>query len=252
MIVGVINFSGNVGKSTVARHLLCPRIPGAKLLSIESINSDGRTDDALRGKQFGELQVMLQTVESAVVDVGASNIEEFIKMMGQYKGSHADFDFFVVPVVPAMKQQRDTISTIEALASLGVPADKIRVLLNQVDAVDSTASIFSGLHEYQRAEGKYTACPEAVMHLNDIYPLLANSSATIAQILGDTSDYKDKIKRSTDPAERLRFAQLVALKRLAAGVQDELDTVFGALFHQGAAPSERIGRDHRAEALSGS
>ena len=65
MIVGVINFSGNVGKSTVARHLLCPRIPGAKLLTIESINSDGRTDDALRGKLFGELQVLLQTVESA-------------------------------------------------------------------------------------------------------------------------------------------------------------------------------------------
>lgn len=28
MKLAVINFSGNVGKTTVARHLLAPRIPG--------------------------------------------------------------------------------------------------------------------------------------------------------------------------------------------------------------------------------
>ena len=40
MKVAVINFSGNVGKSTIARHLLTPRIEGAELISIESINAD--------------------------------------------------------------------------------------------------------------------------------------------------------------------------------------------------------------------
>lgn len=36
MKVAVINFSGNVGKTTIARHLLAPRIPGAEVVSIES------------------------------------------------------------------------------------------------------------------------------------------------------------------------------------------------------------------------
>lgn len=229
MKVGVINFSGNVGKTTVSRHLLAPRMNNAKIMAIETINSDGSSEEAMRGKQFGELQVILQTMDDAVVDIGASNVEDFIKMMSQYKNSQEDFDYFVIPVVPAMKQQRDTISTVEALADLRVPPKKIRLVFNQVEIGDSVESIFSGLFEYQKAEGKFTIRPQAVMHINDIYPKLASSSATIAQILGDGTDYKEKIKTSTDSAEKLRFAQLIALKRLAAGVTDELDAVFKTL-----------------------
>ena len=36
MKIGVINFSGNVGKTTVSRHLLAPRMNNAKILAIES------------------------------------------------------------------------------------------------------------------------------------------------------------------------------------------------------------------------
>ena len=39
MKIAVINFSGNVGKTTVARHLLLPRIQGAELISVESVNT---------------------------------------------------------------------------------------------------------------------------------------------------------------------------------------------------------------------
>ena len=46
MKLAVINFSGNVGKTTVARHLLAPRIPGCQVVSVESINADdGAADD---------------------------------------------------------------------------------------------------------------------------------------------------------------------------------------------------------------
>ena len=101
----VINFSGNVGKSTVARHLLLPRVRGAELIAIESLNADEGQGQALRGRQFGELQEYLQTVSSVVVDIGASNVEELMAQMQRYRGSHEDFDAFVVPTVPALKQQ---------------------------------------------------------------------------------------------------------------------------------------------------
>ena len=55
MKVAVINFSGNVGKSTIARHLLLPRIETAELIVIESLNADEGLGQALRGRQFGEL-----------------------------------------------------------------------------------------------------------------------------------------------------------------------------------------------------
>src|SRR6478609_8135852 len=74
MKIAVINFSGNVGKTTIARHLLLPRIPGAELIAIESINADENHDgQSLRGRQFGELQEYMQTVDSVIVDIGASN-----------------------------------------------------------------------------------------------------------------------------------------------------------------------------------
>ena len=61
MKVAVINFSGNVGKTTVARHLLAPRIAGAELIAVESINADDGQTQAVRGSQFGELQEYLQS-----------------------------------------------------------------------------------------------------------------------------------------------------------------------------------------------
>jgi hypothetical protein len=55
MKIAVINFSGNVGKTTIARHLLLPRLPaGTELISVESINADEGQGQSLRGHQFGE------------------------------------------------------------------------------------------------------------------------------------------------------------------------------------------------------
>ena len=230
MKVAVINFSGNVGKSTVARHLLAPRLNNAEVIPVESIDSDGTDETAIRGKQFGELQEYLQTLDDAVIDIGASNVEDFVKLMKQYKGSHEDFDFFVVPTVPATKQQRDTISTVEALANLGVPAKKIRLLFNMVDLEESPERIFSGLFEYQRESKSFTLKPEAVIHVNDIYGKLKGSKTGIREILADETDYKERIKTAKDADEKLHFAQMLSIKRLAAGVSEELDAVFKALF----------------------
>ena len=229
MKVAVINFSGNVGKSTVARHLLAPRLNNAEVIPVESINSDGTDETAIRGKQFGELQEYLQTLDDAVIDIGASNVEDFVKLMKQYKGSHEDFDFFVVPTVPATKQQRDTISTVEALANLGVPAKKIRLLFNMVDLEESPERIFSGLFEYQRESKSFTLKPEAVIHVNDIYGKLKGSKTGIREILADETDYKERIKTAKDADEKLHFAQMLSIKRLAAGVSEELDAVFKTL-----------------------
>ena len=43
MKVCVLNFSGNVGKSTIAAHLLQPRL-NAQVFSVESLNVDASSD----------------------------------------------------------------------------------------------------------------------------------------------------------------------------------------------------------------
>jgi len=229
MKIAVINFSGNVGKSTVARHLLAPRMKGATVVPIESINSDGTEDEAIKGKQFGELQEALALMDDAVVDVGASNVEDFIGLMRQYRGSHDDFDYFVVPTVPKSKQQRDTISTIDALAEIGVSPKKIRLVFNMVELDDSPERVFAGLFEYQASAKNFTLRPEAVIRVNDIYGKIKGADKGIEEIRNDTTDFKERIKGAKDADEKLHYAQLLSIQRLAAGVSEELDGVFKTL-----------------------
>lgn len=229
MNVVVINFSGNVGKSTVARHLLAPRMNNAPIIPIESINSDGTDDEALRGRQFGDLIEGIVTLDNAVVDVGASNVEDFLNQMQLYRGSHEDFDYFVVPVVPKVKQIRDTISTITALGKeVGIPAKKIRLLFNMVEIGDDPQDVFSGLFDFHSHEKLFTLKPEAIVHASELFAKVGNDN--ILDILADQTDLKAELKAAKDAEEKVAISRKIAVKRLAAGVSEELDHAYKALF----------------------
>ena len=150
MKIAVIHFSGNVGQSTVAHHLLAPRLEGANVIAIESINADGSEIAALRGNEFDELQEKMMSLKNVVVDVGASNVEDFVSLMRRYEGSHEDFDRFVVPTVPALKQQLDTIATLNQLDELGIEPARVRLLFNFVDSRSDVIRVFSRLFEQHR------------------------------------------------------------------------------------------------------
>lgn len=65
--------------------------------------------------------------------------------MMQFDGSHEEFDYFVVPLVAARKQQADTVNTIRALSKLGIPKSKIRLVFNNVDVDESVDEDFHAL-----------------------------------------------------------------------------------------------------------
>lgn len=229
MKIAVMNFSGNVGKSTVAKHVLKPRMNDCDIITVESINSDDNGGDKIRGKQFGEMLEVMALMDDVVVDIGASNVEDLIQQMKQYRGSHEDFDFFVIPTTKAPKQQRDTLNTIDFLADMGVPAKKIRILFNMVEANDIPEREFSGLFEYHKEEKRFTLNPKAAVHESDIYGKLSKGELTINEILNDPTDLKEQLKAATSQEEKLRISKMIGIKRLAIGVKEELDDVFKAL-----------------------
>ena len=230
MKIIVMNFSGNVGKSTVARHLLSPRMNNAKIIPIESINSDGTQDEAIRGKQYGALLEILSVLDDSVIDVGASNVEDFVALMKKYDGSHDDFDYFVIPTVKNTKQQNDTISTIDALHDIGIPAKSIRLVFNMVDDTDNVQKSFDRLFNYHALSKKFTLRPDAVIHENEIFLKLKNSAESISDILNDPTDLKALLKAATEPEEKMNIAAKIGIKRLASGVTKELDGVYKTLF----------------------
>ena len=226
MKIAVLNFSGNVGKSTIARHLLHPRMPEASVVAVETINADSASDNTIRGADFGKLQQDLQLEDNAIVDVGASNVEQFLALMRQYHESHDDFDLFLVPTVPALKQQRDTIECIAELAALGVPAHRICVVFNLVEPQQDVETIFAPILKFADAQQMCMVNPEAVIHKNDVFGLLRGTGESLADVLADPTDFKAQIKSTTDPDKRLKLAERQSIKRLAVGVNKNMDTVF--------------------------
>jgi hypothetical protein len=229
MKVAVINFSGNVGKTTIARHLLAPRISGAEVISVESINADEGQATAIRGDQFGELQEYLQTVDNLIVDIGASNVEDLLALMRRYRGSHEDFDYYVIPTVPALKQQQDTIATLAELARLGVPGSKLKLVFNLVEDGRDVKSTFDALLAFIETNPLTQPSTRCRLGANEIYERVKGTDADLASLAADPTDYKAQIASTPDTAQKVALAQKLATRRLASGVLPELDDCFAAL-----------------------
>ena len=232
MKIAVINFSGNVGKSTIARHLLLPRIPGAELITVESINADeGHQGQSLRGRQFAELQEYMQTIDNLVVDIGASNVEELMALMRRYQGSHEDFDYFVIPTTPSIKQQQDTIATLIDLSRSGITASRLRLIFNMVEEDESIGETFRPLLAFLEQHRLASTSTRCRLGANEIYGRLKGVGADmdLATLANGTTNYKALIVKAPEMDEKLRLAQLLATRRLAMGVLPELDACFAAL-----------------------
>jgi len=234
MKVAVMNFSGNVGKTTVAGHLLKPRMADAPIFSIESINSgadaDGLEVEKMKGKKFGELVDELMALDSAIIDVGASNVEDFLKLMQQYDGSHEEFDFFVVPVVKEKKVQADTVNTIRALEKLGIDRKRIRMVFNKVEVDESVPDEFAALFGLAESEKSFIVRPDTVIYSNEVFERLKAVGKSLGEITSDETDYRARLREAKDDDEKEVCIRMVALKRLAVTANKNLDDVFRSLF----------------------
>jgi sulfur carrier protein ThiS len=228
--IALLSFSGNAGKTTLARNLFARHMPDAALVSIESINADGQEAITLRGKQFSELLDALALTENGIiVDVGASNVEDFLQRMTQTRRSHQLFDLFVVPVMPGSKQTRDCIATIEALAQIGVPAANVIVVCNGLDATDTVQSTFGPLVAYISDTGRARL---ATTHISDseVFSRLAATGQTLSQVLdAELVQVDTDVRVSKYPERRLAEVRALALQGMAETAAEELDAVWAAI-----------------------
>lgn len=232
MKVATINFTGNVGKTTVATNIFKARMKDGLSIEVESLNETEGDSEVVRAEKFGQIQSELLVLDDAIIDVGASNIEEFMKLMRQYRGSHEDFDLFVVPVVKDSKLN-DTIGTIEALSVMGVPAKKIRVVFNRVEHTDDVEHVFAPIFAYHEDGKKFTLSKKAVIYYSELYAVMKAYGTNIAELMqNDQAHYKEKLKEalaSKDEDSIERAKQFVGMRRLAESAQENLNTVYSAL-----------------------
>lgn len=233
MKIALINLSGNIGKSTLAVNLLKPRMPATPIFSIESINigadASGEDVQTMKGKKYGNLIDKLMLEDSAIVDVGASNVDDFIKHMQQFDGSHEEFDVFIVPTVSDEKVMGDTVNTVELLKRIGVPSEKIRIVFNKVDIDDQVEEEFAPIVGYAKVTGNCIAETAATVFQNEVYERAIGAHTSIGAICADQTDYRAQLKTANSPDEKARCVQMIGMKRLAVTANKNLDQVFSVI-----------------------
>ncbi len=256
MKICVLNLSGNVGKSTLAVHLLAAFIPGARIVSVESINASAVDDvegievQALSASRFKEIFREIMLAEDVIVDVGASNVSTFMDEMRRFKSAVGEFDLVVVPTVPADKQQRDTVATIEWLQTLGLDGRKVRLVFNQYPSEngDPIEVVYPQVVGYMAAmgAGKAVGTPHVVIDRNEVYELQKDSGRTIRELAADATDWRAarQAAKQAGDIEAMERAMAGQMNHdLAQTAQQNLATAHALLFPgqaaAKAAPAER-------------
>jgi hypothetical protein len=240
MKIAVISFSGSCGKTTISGQLLKPRIKDAEIYSIESFNSglenDGVEAEKIAAKQFVEIISNVTIAENAILDVGASNISEFLKLMTQYKNSHEEIDYFVVPTIKEKKTQIDTINLIETLNGIGIKPKKIIVILNKVDIeeAESVAKDFEMILNLHAMDKSFVIYPNAIVHANEIFDVVKSLGQSVESIVNDDTDYRALIKSTDDKSKKHEYAHRIAYKNLSLSAKENMDFVFKTIFGKAA------------------
>jgi len=65
-----------------------------------------------------------------------------------------------------------------------------------------------------------------VIFKNDVFGLLRDSGQSVSDVMADQTDLKAQIMATSDPDAKLALAQRLSLRRLAVGVNRNLDAVF--------------------------
>lgn len=231
--VVVINYTGTVGKTTISGNLLSPRMNGAPIYAIESINETaeniGLDVEKLRGTNFRALFKRLMLQDQAIIDVGASNVEDFMANLEGFEEAHEEIDFYIVPVTSGTKEQKETVSMIDSLAAMGVPADKIRVVFNRVKRdVEEEFPIITTYHSREKTFWLNIQC---AIFETELFDALTIHRLSLQALLDDETDYKTLLKnKDASPQERNRWSDMYGLKLLGKGVNRKLDLVFAELF----------------------
>ena len=239
MNIAVVNFSGNVGKTTIVRHLLAPNLPDHTIVAVETINLDRNAKETITtsGRKVGKNIDDLIVNTNTIFDVGGSNIEGFMAELQKRDGAHQEIDLFLVPVTPEKKKMGDTINIISELSNLGVPPEKIKTVFNLVDPADEEClpETFGMIYAFFSDTPRFSLSEKSTIYKAEVLEITFNIKTpegkpiTVYDLAADSADYKKMIRETSSPSQKHLYARRLAAVRLAQKAKDNFDGVFGEL-----------------------
>lgn len=226
--IAVLSNSGNVGKSMICDSVLSPRIPNCKVIKIETINSDGTNEEKLSAEQIGLIQTELNDNDACILDIGASNIELFLKNIKRMKGAIEDLDYFLIPTTPEPKQQQDALNTVTQLLSLGVDISFIKIIFNYYNPTFSIQEQYDVIFNDGLSDSLNLNNPKNQLCIEEtqMFKFLKQTGLSYNEILNDTRDFKKLIRSTKDKEERALLTLEQMTFRFAQGFKEDLDDLF--------------------------
>jgi hypothetical protein len=233
MKVAVVSNIGGCGKTIVATQMLAPRLH-APIISVETTNESaelfGVEAEKMGAKKFQPIHAALSDSDDVILDVGASNINDFLMGLVKFDEAHMEIDYYVIPCTKGTRGKIECIKMISILADLGVPPDRIRVVFNIVE--EDAALEFAEVINYVNQERNAVVNIAAAIYETELFSLLEIERMTVEVLLSDDNDYKALLREHRDASEdeRARWREMLGLKALARSVNRNLDEVFNAVF----------------------
>lgn len=238
----------NVGKSTLARHMLRPglkKIHGScEYLLVEKMDRDINEGEDKRYSPDELKAIMLKLAMcrskkqgAVVVDVGGGQAPLFMAAMKEAKGSEARVDVFILPVVATQKIDK-VIETIEELLLIGVPADRLCIVVNRapigktVDNLVSNNGPFAALATHAKSYG-YRLISRALPNNEAIEKIRGKVTLTVEALASGTADLSTEFERLVSEgkdAEAEEVFELEYMGGVAASMTGHLGACFAEIF----------------------
>jgi hypothetical protein len=225
----VINKAGNVGKSTVSKHLIAPML-GADWIQVETFNDSGKGATVkVAGRKFEYVaQAVVGAGVGLCIDIGSSNYQAVMKELQEIDGIAARIDYWVIPCKENAGTMNDALSTVaDLIDKLGVDPSRIVVLPNEIEAPEEGLDSFE---KVRLAAKKYSFhfCNTAIPQ-NPKFDVFNADERSVIDIAADETDFDAAIAAEGDVQERRRLAQKSILRCRARNLAETLKRVWAAL-----------------------
>lgn len=189
-VIALVNTSGNVGKSTLAKHCLAPtakRQP-AQIIAVETINMDDNGDQPrFQGQEVRNIfrEALGAAIDSDVIlDIGSSNLAQFLIAARNFGGVVvSEVALWVIPFLNDRKVKEDTKFTLQLLRDIKVATKKMVVVANRYEeSAASRKDLEDAIADFDVAYIEYP------VDENEIYSRVRKTE-TIKEIAEDATDY---------------------------------------------------------------
>lgn len=226
MRIAVLNYSGNVGKTTLARDLLKYRMRDHQIITVESVNSDGKETLVIRGDKGDDIYTEMLLDENIILDIGSSNLESFIHSTEKESEIIDNIDLFIIPITGEKKQQADSIKTMQDILIMGVQPEQIRIIFNQVNDNVDPKELFEQVILAAR-KFKVAINTENLIFRHDLY----TNGQSLEEMIS-TTDYKAKMQeaKAAGQQEKAReYAIKHVRQRKLASLDQRLADIFARI-----------------------